>query len=264
MLEVEISIQEIIAKLIDTCLKQFFSFSGVLGSVQEYYGISNGHAGLLQTAFVASFMIFAPLFGFLGDRYDRKWVMIFGITIWAAATLWGSFMTGYKGFMVMRALVGIGEASYTTIAPTIISDLFVKEMRSKALAIFYFAIPVGSGLGYVAGKALADLFGEWQWALRGTPILGIVAVVTIFLFVKDPPRGESEGHDQLKATSYSEDLKDLGTNKSFIFSTLGFTCVTFCTGALSWWGPKFLQDSIKASNIATADRPMNPQRCVEA
>ena len=43
----------------------------------------------------------------------------------------------------MRALVGIGEASYTTIAPTILSDLFVKEMRSKALAIFYFAIPVG-------------------------------------------------------------------------------------------------------------------------
>jgi hypothetical protein len=43
----------------------------------------------------------------------------------------------------MRAIVGIGEASYSTIAPTIISDLFVKEVRSKMLAIFYFAIPVG-------------------------------------------------------------------------------------------------------------------------
>ena len=46
-------------------------------------------------------------------------------------------------FMIMRGLVGVGEASYSTIAPTIIADLFVKEMRTKMLAIFYFAIPVG-------------------------------------------------------------------------------------------------------------------------
>ena len=43
----------------------------------------------------------------------------------------------------MRAMVGIGEASYSTIAPTIIADLFVKDKRSKALSVFYFAIPVG-------------------------------------------------------------------------------------------------------------------------
>jgi MFS family permease len=45
--------------------------------------------------------------------------------------------------LALRAIVGIGEASYSTIAPTIISDMFVKEARSKMLAIFYFAIPVG-------------------------------------------------------------------------------------------------------------------------
>ena len=49
----------------------------------------------------------------------------------------------YGSFLAMRAIVGIGEASYSTIAPTIISDMFVKEARSKMLAIFYFAIPVG-------------------------------------------------------------------------------------------------------------------------
>ena len=238
----------------------FLRFSGILSLVQDHFLITNGQAGLLQTAFVASFMVFAPMFGYLGDRYNRKWVMVVGITIWAVATLMGSFMTSFEGFMVMRAIVGIGEASYTTIAPTIISDIFVKETRSKALAIFYFAIPVGSGLGYVVGKGLADIFGEWQWALRGTPILGAMAVLAILFFVQDPPRGESEGHDQLKATSYCEDLKDVCSNKSFIFSTLGFTCVTFCTGALSWWGPKFLEDSIKSSNVAIDERPMDPHR----
>lgn len=46
-------------------------------------------------------------------------------------------------FAFFRGLVGIGEASYSTIAPTIISDLFVGNVRSKMLAFFYFAIPVG-------------------------------------------------------------------------------------------------------------------------
>ena len=58
-------------------------------------------------------------------------------------------MNQYGWFLTFRALVGIGEASYSTIAPTIISDLFVHDVRSKMLAIFYFAIPVGSGFGYV-------------------------------------------------------------------------------------------------------------------
>lgn len=46
-------------------------------------------------------------------------------------------------FVLLRAFVGIGEASYSTIAPTIISDLFIKDLRAKILALFYFAIPVG-------------------------------------------------------------------------------------------------------------------------
>merc|ERR1712142_1381573 len=46
-----------------------------------------------------------------------------------------------------------------------------------------------------------------------------------------------------------EDIKSLMTNGSFMFSTLGFTCVTFCTGALSWWAPKFLKASIYKKEI---------------
>lgn len=94
-------------------------------------------------------MIFAPIFGYLGDRFSRKYIMAFGITLWGLTTLLGSFMNHFGWFLTFRALVGIGEASYSTIAPTILSDLFVNNMRSKMLAVFYFAIPVGSGLGYV-------------------------------------------------------------------------------------------------------------------
>ena len=72
-----------------------------------------------------------------------------------------------------RALVGIGEASYATVAPTIIADLFPAEKRLRMLSIFYMAMPLGSALGYVLGSTVSDLVysytgqaASWKWALR--------------------------------------------------------------------------------------------------
>jgi len=223
-----------------------YTIAGILTQVQDYYSISDTEAGFLQTIFVLSYMIFAPVFGYLGDRYSRKWIMAVGVGIWVLAVLVGSFMQDFTAFLIMRAIVGVGEASYSTIAPTIISDMFVKDARSKMLALFYFAIPVGSGFGYVVGQGLASAFGEWQYSMRGTPVLGTIAVLLIIFVLVDPPRGQAEGQENLKASSYCDDLKHLFSNRSFVLSTLGFTCVAFCTGALSWWGPKFLETSILA------------------
>ncbi|XP_067632578.1 protein spinster isoform X1 [Eurosta solidaginis] len=216
-----------------------FTIAGVLTDIQDDFNIGDDDGGLLQTAFVLSYMICAPIFGYLGDRYSRRWIMAIGVLLWSTTTLLGSFMGSFGGFIAFRALVGIGEASYSTIAPTIISDLFVHDMRSKMLALFYFAIPVGSGLGYIVGSETARFAKNWRWALRVTPGLGIIAVALILL-TKEPKRGESEGSHDLEPTSYTEDIKDLVKNRSFMLSTGGFTCVAFVTGALAWWGPKFI------------------------
>eukprot|EP00096_Caligus_rogercresseyi_P008293 TRINITY_DN2690_c0_g1_i3.p1 TRINITY_DN2690_c0_g1~~TRINITY_DN2690_c0_g1_i3.p1 ORF type:complete len:529 (+),score=129.13 TRINITY_DN2690_c0_g1_i3:76-1662(+) len=224
-----------------------FTVAGILESIKDDYGIGDAKAGALQTAFVVTYMFFAPLFGYLGDRHSRRIIMAVGVFIWAIFTLIGSFMPGYYSFLICRGMVGIGEASYSTIAPTIISDMFVKEERSKMLAVFFFAIPVGCGSGYILGSEMSNLAGDWRWGLRVTPILGFIAVLMILFLLKDPNRGESEGHgNEIEATTYLQDLKDLGSNKSFFLSTLGFTCVAFCTGALSWWGPLYIISGLKS------------------
>ncbi|KAF4527802.1 hypothetical protein B566_EDAN016214 [Ephemera danica] len=212
----------------------------ILPDIQKHFDIGDDKGGLLQTAFVLSYMIFAPLFGYLGDRYSRRAIMAFGVFLWSLTTLVGSFMDSYGWFLFFRALVGIGEASYSTIAPTIISDLFVHDMRSKMLALFYFAIPVGSGMGYIVGSETASMAGTWHWGLRVTPVLGAIAVLLIMFVMQDPERGQSEGHSHLRPTSWSSDIKSLCKNRSFMLSTLGFTCVAFVAGALSWWGPAFI------------------------
>ncbi|XP_031641186.1 protein spinster isoform X1 [Contarinia nasturtii] len=220
-----------------------FTIAGVLTDIQKEFDVDDGYMGLLQTTFVLSYMVFAPVFGYLGDRYSRRWNMISGVALWSATTLIGSFMGSYGSFTLFRALVGIGEASYSTIAPTIISDLFINDIRSKMLALFYFAIPVGSGFGYIIGSKTAAAFGNWRWALRVTPILGIIALVLIY-FTKEPERGQHEGSHTTN-TSYKEDLVDISKNRSFMLSTLGFTCVAFVTGALAWWGPNFMLKGLK-------------------
>ncbi|XP_050074167.1 protein spinster isoform X2 [Anopheles maculipalpis] len=216
-----------------------FTIAGVLTEIQDTFKIGDDEGGLLQTAFVLSYMLFAPLFGYLGDRYSRKWIMALGVTLWSTTTLAGSFMKSFGWFITFRALVGVGEASYSTIAPTIISDLFVGEMRSKMLALFYFAIPVGSGCGYIVGAKMASIMESWQWSLRVTPVLGAIAVALIIM-LRDPERGQSEGTHHIQATSYRTDVAAIVRNPSFMLSTAGFTCVAFVTGALAWWGPKFI------------------------
>nr|CAI5861187.1 unnamed protein product [Callosobruchus analis] len=86
---------------------------------------------------------------------------------------------------------------------------------------------------------------KWQWALRVTPALGLIAVVLILIALDEPERGQSEGSGHMEPTPWTEDVKDIVQNRSFMFSTAGFTCVAFVAGALAWWGPTFIEMGIK-------------------
>ncbi|XP_031682956.1 protein spinster homolog 1 isoform X2 [Oncorhynchus kisutch] len=221
-----------------------FTVAGVLPDIEQYFGINDGKSGLLQTVFICSYMFLAPVFGYLGDRYNRKMIMSVGIGFWSIVTLASSYTPKEYFWLLLltRGLVGVGEASYSTIAPTIIADLYIKERRTQMLSVFYFAIPVGSGLGYIVGSKVDDLAGDWHWALRVTPALGLVAVVLLLFVVKEPKRGAIEARPEhtLQRTSWLGDMKALCRNPSFVLSTFGFTAVAFVTGSLALWAPAFL------------------------
>ena len=66
--------------------------AGVLEDVQKFYSINNAPAGLLQTSFIMSYMLLSPIFGYLGDRYNRVYIMAAGVLFWSLITLAGSFI----------------------------------------------------------------------------------------------------------------------------------------------------------------------------
>ncbi|KAL7677478.1 hypothetical protein ACOME3_003716 [Neoechinorhynchus agilis] len=242
-----------------------FTIAGVLDQIQDYFSIDNASGGLLQTVFICSFMILAPLFGYLGDRYNRRVIMATGIFVWSLTTFLGSFVPShlFSLFVVLRGLVGIGEASYSCVAPSVIADLYDGDARSKMLAVYYLAIPVGSGFGYVVGSRISLALGSWKWALRVTPPIGILCIV-LFIFliiqrasltgafyilrpvvVKEPRRGQSEiqntQHRSSGQSSYLDDLMFLCGNRSYVGTSVSFTAVAFSIGAVSWWSPNYMK-----------------------
>ncbi|XP_041864277.1 protein spinster homolog 3 isoform X2 [Melanotaenia boesemani] len=221
-----------------------YTIPGVLTDIKNFFSINDSTVGLLQTVFICSFLFLAPLFGYLGDRYNRKYIMIGGLSVWLLTAACSSFVTKSQFWLliVLRALVGIGEASYSTIAPTIIGDLFSGGRRSIMISIFYVFIPVGSGLGYIVGAGIASVTTDWRWALRVTPIMGLVGLILMVFLCPNPPRGaaETNGGEVTGQSSYLEDIKYLLKNKSYVWSTLGVTALAFLTGALAFWLPTFL------------------------
>jgi MFS family permease len=72
---------------------------GVLDEIQLHFDIKDTRGGLLLIVFVISYMIFAPLFGYLGDRYSRRWIMVVGVFLWSLTTLLGSY-TGVRCYQL--------------------------------------------------------------------------------------------------------------------------------------------------------------------
>src|ERR1700693_1581792 len=123
--------------------------------VQDEFHLTKTQVGYLTSAFLGFYMIAAPFVGPLADRYSRKLIIVLGAMFWSGLTLLTALTHTYGELLVRHTLVGIGEATFVTIAPAFVADLFAEDRRGRIFGIFYLAIPVGSAAGYLLGGHLA-------------------------------------------------------------------------------------------------------------
>ncbi|WKY09564.1 hypothetical protein Q1695_002153 [Nippostrongylus brasiliensis] len=226
-----------------------YTIAGVLTSIQNYYSINNALAGLLSTVFVVFLMCFSPLFGFLGDRYSRKRIIIAGMIIWIVTVFASTFIPAnlFWLFALSRGIVGIGQASFTVISPSVIGDLFSGDARSRMLMFLYLAIPFGSGLGFIISSTVAAFAGDWHWGVRVTAPFGILFIVLVIVLTVDPERGSADdkdphhGHAKAGHTGFLEDLWSLIKNHTYMFSLAAYTLIVFASGTIAWWFPSALE-----------------------
>lgn len=225
--------------------------AAVLVPVQKELLLSDGQAGWLGTAFMIGYFITSPIFGWLGDRAERKWLIAAGIFVWSLGTVFTGFAETFTIMVAFRILVGVGEASYATVSPTLISDAFGAVKRNNALTIYYVAIPVGAALGYIMGGLVAAHWG-WRYAFIWAGVPGL-ALALVMLPFAEVPRAEAGGASASHPLPGLREIFHLILIPEYFLVVAGYTAYTFALGAFAYWGPSFLQrvHGVAGSQAAT-------------
>jgi predicted MFS family arabinose efflux permease len=192
------------------------------------------------TMFMIGYFITAPFFGYLGDRCPRKWLIAVGIFVWSLGTLLTGMAQTFTALLLFRVLVGLGEASYATISPSLISDVFPTERRNNALTVFYVAIPVGSALGYILGGQMSAHFG-WRNAFICAGAPGLLLALILLPF-QEPKRGQAEARNiDGEGKPSVRDVLQLFRLPDYNLVVWGYVAYTFALGAFGFWGQSFLE-----------------------
>ncbi len=211
-----------------------FIVAAVLPSIQKDLGLSNFWGGMLATVFLLGYFATSPIFGALGDRMPRKILIAAGVLTWSVATMASGLSIGLVSLIAARAFVGIGEASYATLAPTIIDDITPTDKKAKTLAIFYLALPLGSAVGYLLGG-----FIEVRWGWRTAFYVGGgpgVVLALLCLLIEEPKR-----HLDSAKAKITSGLTTLMRIPLYRRGVLGYCAHTASVGAFAFWAPKYLE-----------------------
>jgi MFS family permease len=220
--------------------------AAILPTILASFGLTGAEGGFLQTMFILTMAFVSPIAGWLGDRQPRFRLAAAGVFVWSAATFGSGLAPTFAVLVAARALIGVGEASYTVVTPSLLSDFYPTGQRARVLAIFYAAIPMGSALGYVLGSQIAARFG-WRYSFFVAGVPGLLLAI-LLLFLRDPERGAQDVRSEPKpkkdgSTSsvvvIANAVRQLFMRPSFVINTLAQTIYTFSVGGLAVWMPTY-------------------------
>jgi MFS family permease len=217
-----------------------FVVNAVGPRIQEHLRISTSQLGLVASVFMVGYLVTSPVFGWLGDRYPRKGLIAAGVGVWSLATIASGFAPSLAPLLLARAVVGVGEASYAAVSPTIIDDVAPSSSKNRWLGVFYVAISVGSALGVLVGGMLERWFG-WRTAffIAGGPGL---AAALVTLLVAEPARTtrETRAKTESAVSSFIADQRALAKRPLYVLTVLGYAAQTFALGGFIFAAVPFL------------------------
>ncbi|XP_076919209.1 putative sphingolipid transporter spinster homolog 2 [Bidens hawaiensis] len=216
-------------------------------------------------------LVASPVFASLANTFNPFRLIGLGLSVWTFAAAGCGFSVDFWSITACRMLVGVGEASFISLAAPFIDDNAPVTQRTAWLGIFYMCIPTGVALGYVYGGWVGNSFG-WRYAFFGEAILMLPFAILGFLMKplqmkgftpagskgswtapetnateveviatdKDGPRSN---HSVNKSPSsglsrFWQDIKALLLEKIYVINVIGYIAYNFVIGAYSYWGPK--------------------------
>ena len=192
--------------------------------IQAHFQLTNAQMGFLGGA---AFGVFYALFGIplgrLADNWNRTRLLSIGLALWSAMTVVSGLSKNGAQLGLARMGVGIGEATASPSAYSLISDYFPKKQRATALAIYSSGLYLGGGVSLFIGAYIKE---AWNIAYPGGGPLGLVGWQAAFLAVgfpgllvalwvlslREPARGVMDGTPvAMSPTPFKDFLYDLST-----------------------------------------------------
>lgn len=204
--------------------------------IQADLNLDDAQLGLLKGMYFALlYTVMGIPIAWLADRYNRVNIVVISLTLWSGFTALSGAATSYLQLALARTGVGIGEAGGSPPSHSIISDLYPKERRAKALAIYSLGIPFGIMLAFFASAFfLKGGSADWRLVMYSVGIPGILLALVLKFTVKEPTRGADVQTTTSPASTW-QSIKILLSIPSWWGMCLGISFASFGSYAVSTW-----------------------------
>jgi MFS family permease len=197
--------------------------------------------GRLMSVFLWVYACCSPVSGFIADRINRKWLIVFSLAVWSAVTLAMGHVHNYQTLYWLRAAMGVSEAFYIPAGLSLIADYHRGATRSMAIGVHASGIYLGQALGGVGGWVAQDI--SWRAAFGSCGVIGVAYAVVLAIFLRErndrdvvAPASGNEG--SILPVKNFTGVHWLG----FIILLLCFCLPSLPGWAVKNWLPTLLQD----------------------
>ena len=239
-------------------------FGVVTTDIQNDLGLTSTQIGAAQTAMFLTLAIMVPIAGFVGDRFNKKWIITGSILFWSVATMLTGWVGGLLGIIFIRSIATAGSESFYAPPAVSLIAAWHKNTRSIALSVHQAALYIGMiTSGAVAGW-IAMKYG-WRVAFYAFGGVGFLVGVSFIFRLKGAPAetGAAELAETAeraaareKPVSVRRTVRRLVSTPSVLLLTTGFVAIVFVNNAYLSWAPKFLQEKFELSPAAAGTNAM--------
>jgi MFS family permease len=212
----------------------------LLEDIRRDLGLQDWQLGMLVGfSFALVYCTFGIPVARIADSTSRKGVIAVSLAVWSGFTALCGLAGNFWQLFLARLGVGIGEAGGSPPAHAMISDLYEKEKRGQALAIYSVGLYAGTLLGFALGGVLADAL-DWRQAFFLVGLPGVLFSIIVWTTLREPQRGLSGAAPAAASITFTQSFRKLWAVTSFRYYALAAGAGLFVTYGVGNFVPAFL------------------------